>query len=35
VKSVAERVYADVVVGEDGLARSVRFLLPRTEEKRP
>ena len=28
-------VYADVVVGEDGLARSVRFVLPRTEEKRP
>jgi hypothetical protein len=30
-----ETVYADVVVGEDGLARSVRFLLPRTAEKRP
>jgi hypothetical protein len=28
-------VYADVFVGEDGLARSVRFVLPRTEEKRP
>ncbi len=28
-------VHADVVVGEDGLARSVRFVLPRTEEKRP
>ena len=28
-------VHADVVVGDDGLARSVRFVLPRTEERRP